>query len=162
MPALPQHGHRGARAQRTPAGRSWEGALIASSTAANKALVRRLVEEFWSGGNLAAADQRFAPAVLESVKTSCARIHAAFPNWRVTIDEQIGEGNTVVTRWTARGVHQGEWSGVAATGKEVVWTGIILCRLAEGVIVEWWPLWDNLGLLQQFGAIPAPVPAPAP
>ena len=128
------------------------------STAEHKIVVRRLVEEFWSGGNLAVADECFAPAVLASVKAGCARIHAAFPQWRVAIDEQIGEADTIVTRWTARGVHQGEWSGVASTGREVVWTGIILCRFAGDVIVEWWPLWDNLGLLQQFGTIPTPGP----
>ena len=131
------------------------------STAENKALVRRLVEDFWSRGDLAVADAFFAPPVLASVKASCARIHAAFPGWRVRIDEQIAEDDTVVTLWTARGVHQGEWSGVAPTGKEVTWTGIILCRLAGGVIVEWWAIWDNLGLLQQFAPIPAPGPSAA-
>jgi predicted ester cyclase len=59
-------------------------------------------------------------------------------------------------RWTMSGTHQGELMGIAATGKRMTVTGFDLFRIAGGKIVEMWQDADQLGMLQQLGAIPAP------
>jgi predicted ester cyclase len=80
----------------------------------------------------------------------------AFPDLRITIDEQIAEGESVVTRWTATGTHEGELMGMAATGKQATTAGINVNRVSGGKLVEGWGLFDQLGLLQQIGAVPVP------
>ena len=72
----------------------------------------------------------------------------------VTIEDQIAERDKVVTRFTFRGTHQGEFMGVPATGKVVTVTGIYISRIAGGKCVEDWENLDMLGWLQQLGAIP--------
>jgi steroid delta-isomerase-like uncharacterized protein len=80
----------------------------------------------------------------------------AFPDLRITVDEQIAEGETVVTRWTASGRNEGELMGMPATGKQATTAGININRVAGGKLVQGWGLFDQLGLLQQIGAVPAP------
>ncbi|MBW4577617.1 MAG: ester cyclase [Aphanothece sp. CMT-3BRIN-NPC111] len=70
-----------------------------------------------------------------------------------TIDEQIAEGDKVVTRWTVNGTHQGEFQGVAPTGKAIRYSGVSIFRFADGKIAEVWSSFDELGLLEQIGAI---------
>ena len=83
--------------------------------------------------------------------------HSAFPDFRVTLEDQIAEGKKVVNRWTVRGTHRGEFQGVAPTGKEVRFTGIHISTInEEGKLQESWENYDALGLMQQLGAIPAP------
>jgi predicted ester cyclase len=62
----------------------------------------------------------------------------------------------VVIRWTMRATHQGELMGIAPTGKPVTVTGIDIFRLSAGKLAEMWQNWDQLGMLQQVGALPAP------
>jgi steroid delta-isomerase-like uncharacterized protein len=80
---------------------------------------------------------------------------AAFPDLEVTIDDQIAEGDRVVTRWTARGTHTGDLWGIPGTGKQVTVTGTSIDRNQDGRIVETWSHWDALGLMQQLGVVPA-------
>jgi predicted ester cyclase len=61
----------------------------------------------------------------------------------------------VVTRWTARGTHQGDLLGITATGKQATVTGITIDRFAEGRVIESRTNWNTLGLLQQLGVVPA-------
>ncbi len=70
------------------------------------------------------------------------------------MEEQIAEGDTVVTRWTATGTQHGPLPGLPPTGKSAKVMGIWIHRLAGGKIVESWNVWDTLGMLQQLGAIP--------
>jgi steroid delta-isomerase-like uncharacterized protein len=80
----------------------------------------------------------------------------AFPDLRITVDEQIAEGDIVVTRWTATGRNEGELMGMPATGKQATTAGVNINRISGGKLVEGWGLFDQLGLLQQLGAVPAP------
>ncbi len=80
----------------------------------------------------------------------------AFPDLHLTIEDEIAEGDKVVTRVTARGTHQGSFMGIRPTGKRAVVTGIVIDRFANGKTVEAWNNLDDLGLLQQLGVIPAP------
>ncbi len=66
----------------------------------------------------------------------------------------IAEGDRVVVRYTLRGTHTGNYMGIAPAGKQVTQTGITINRFANGKAVELWGNVDDLGLLQQLGAIP--------
>lgn len=80
---------------------------------------------------------------------------AAFPDVRSTVDQQVAEGDRVVTRWTARGTHTGDFQGMAPTGKPFMMSGITIERVVDGKIAEVWVNRDDLGLLRQLGALPA-------
>ena len=131
----------------------------------NKALVRRLVEEFWNQGNTAAADELMtadATIILpgrgqvskESFKAFAVTLRGAFPDWRTTLEEMIAEDDQVAERWTGRGTHQGEFQGIAPTGRQVTVPGFVFYRLASGKIAEFRGLFDGLSMMQQLGAIP--------
>jgi predicted ester cyclase len=92
----------------------------------------------------------------QGVKGSIAWSHSAFPDLRVTIEDQVAEGGKVATRWTVRGTHQGEMLGAAPTGNQVTFTGTQTDYIWGGKMVESWSNWDTLGMLQQIGAVPAP------
>lgn len=139
----------------------------------NKALARRSFEEIWNAGNLALADQLFAPSYVsndpnnpgvrgpEGVKRLVTLYRTAFPDVQFTVEDQIAEGDIVVTRWTARGTHRGELMGLPATGKEATTKGITISRISGGQCVEDYVSYDAMGLMQQLGAIPAPGQAAA-
>jgi steroid delta-isomerase-like uncharacterized protein len=133
----------------------------------NKALIRRLFAE---------SDQRqgqlppdlFAPDYVYHFPASpeplpyqghvrLARMfYAAFPDLQHSIEDQIAEGDRVVTRLTIRGTHQGELMGVPPTGKQITVTAISIDRIANGQIAEEWVNSDVLGMLQQLGAVLTP------
>ena len=133
----------------------------------NKVTVRSLIEEAFNKGNLSAVDELIAEAYLnhaagievrgrEGMKGFVTTYRTAFPDYHCTIEDQIAEGDTVVTRWTARGTQEGELMGIPPTGKRVELTGIVVDRLADGRLVETWLQADVLGMLQQLGAVPTP------
>jgi steroid delta-isomerase-like uncharacterized protein len=137
-------------------------------SAANKALARRLLEEAFNAGNVAVMDEILAevfvnydaalpePGVgIEAAKASVTGYRDAFPDLKITIEEQIAEGDTVVTRWSARGTHQGDLMGIPPTGKQATVTGITIDTIAGGKITESRTNWDTLGLMQQIGVVPA-------
>ena len=140
------------------------------SAEANKAVARRFLEEVFSQGNLAVADEitaadhvNLGPAALpglppgpEGNKQLVMLYRNAFPDVQFTVDEQIAEGDKVVTRWTGRGTHEGELAGIPATGKSTTVTGIAVNRIVNGKIVESWGIFDQFGLMQQLGVIPPP------
>ena len=133
----------------------------------NKAMVRRLFEEIWSKGDLDAIDQIYAvdavdhnrppglPPGREGAKQFFRMYLAAFPDTRMAIEDQVAEGDRVVTRWTATGTHKGELMGIPPTGKQVRVSGIEIDRLQDGKIIESWSSFDQLGMMQQIGAIPS-------
>ena len=74
----------------------------------------------------------------------------AFPDGRETVEDQIAEGDKVVTRWSFRGTHNGVLFGIEPTGKNVTLTGIFIDRIEDGKIVEHWDEADILGLMEQL------------
>jgi predicted ester cyclase len=123
----------------------------------NKALVRREQEELWNhSGNLDAAEELFAPDYIEAAKQEAADFRRGFPDVVSTIEDLIAEGNNIVARWRSRATHQGEYMGIPPSGKEVEFTGISVYRIEAGKIAESWNVGDQLGLMQQIGAIPEP------
>ena len=75
-----------------------------------------------------------------------------FPDSRIAIESCIAEGDTVVTRWTLTGTHQGMFQGIPPTGRPVRFTGLEFNRVVGGRFVEHWSMFDNLALLRQIGA----------
>jgi predicted ester cyclase len=92
----------------------------------------------------------------EGFKQFISAFRSAIPDLRITQDDVIAEGDKVVTRYTAHGTHQGELQGIPPTGKPVTVTGIETMQVSGGKIVEGWVEFDQLGMLQQLGVIPAP------
>ena len=133
----------------------------------NKTVVRRLFEEVWNTGNLPVTDELFAPNYVhhdsstpdvgrgpESEKKRATLYRTAFPDLRLTIEDIIAEGETVVARWSCRGTHKGDLGGIAPTGKQFTISGISIARIANGKMAEGWVNWDALGLMQQLGVVP--------
>jgi len=132
----------------------------------NKALVRRWFAEI-DKGNWQIVDNLLAAASFdnnhprpdlapggEGFKRANALLQAAFPDVRHTIEDQIAEGDKVVTRITARATFQGEILGIPPNGKVITIEGIAIHRIAGGQFVEHWAMMDKLGLYQELGVIP--------
>jgi steroid delta-isomerase-like uncharacterized protein len=137
----------------------------------NKDLVRHYFEGWVNCGDPAVADALIAtnlvlrnpPHVvhgLAAYKQGMAAFHAAFPDLRFTIDEEIAEGNTAAIRWTLRATNHGEYQGRPASGKTVAVTGISVFHIEEGKIKDITVSMDRLGQLEQLGWLPAPALAP--
>jgi steroid delta-isomerase-like uncharacterized protein len=132
----------------------------------NKALVRQMVEEIFSRGNMSLVDKFLAPDFVEreelppgippgreGVKQLTTMFRSAFPDFKATIDDIIAEGDKVVIRQTWSGTHKGEFMGIPPTGKSGV---IDIIRIAGGKFVEHWGQMDSMGMMQQLGVTPAP------
>ena len=129
----------------------------------NKAIVRRFIEEV-DNGNLERAIEFLAPDFVayqpfgqmgrEELMRLAREGRSAFPDFKHTIEDQIAEGDRVVTRLTNHGTHKGDFQGIAPTGKRVTVTEIAINLLSEGKIIEHRAELDILGLMQQLGAIP--------
>jgi steroid delta-isomerase-like uncharacterized protein len=135
-------------------------------SADNKAIIRRLYEEVFNKGNLALVEELFSPTYvrhdpaipelrgLTGAKQICTMIRTAFPDIHCTLEDLVAEGDKVVLRWSARATHQGDFVGVAGTGKPVTMSGTETWLIREGKLQEEWAHWDTLGLLRQVGVIP--------
>jgi predicted ester cyclase len=150
------------------------------STEENKALVRRLYDELYNKQNLAVIEELIAPNYvghwdspsnvpasaeyqlsLEELKQFHSQLSTTFPDLHYTLELQVAEGDLVVNRGTFSGTHKGEYrgqkyKGIPPTGKQVTWTETMINRIADGKIVELWSNEDDLGRLQQIGALPTP------
>jgi steroid delta-isomerase-like uncharacterized protein len=132
----------------------------------NKAIVRRLFEGI-SRGNLAVIDDLVSTDYVEHVaggqeivgpeglRQFISMFIHAFPDLKVKVEDMIGERDRVVTRFSLQGTHEGELMGIAPTGKQVSVPAILISRIVSGQVVEDWEDIDQLGLLQQLGAIPS-------
>ncbi|GAA2151056.1 ester cyclase [Actinomadura napierensis] len=138
------------------------------STEENKKLVRRFYQEI-DAGNLDAMDELVAEdyldhspppfpgfaSGLEGLKQEFQMFWDATPGTH-HIEDQIAEGDKVVTRLTARGVHERDLPGIPATGKPMTVTATVIHRIENGKLAEKWSDKDVLGMLQQLGVIPTP------
>jgi len=138
----------------------------------NKALLRRFYDEFFNGGNLDVANEIIAPDCPlyfalyfgstfmgtgpEAFKQTRTMMHAGFPDLHWTIEEMVAEGEKVAERLSARGTHEGEFMGVAPTGKRVEFQGQAIFHISKGKVLECRVMPDMLSLMQQIGAVLAP------
>lgn len=136
----------------------------------NKAFVLRWFEEVWNQGREDLIDEMRAPGAVatglgespaesrgtDAFKTFYRNLRAALPDLHVTVEDVLAEGDKVAARITLEGTHIGDALGVPPTGNRVRYGGITIARIAEAKIVEAWNNLDQLGLLQQIGALPQP------
>jgi serine phosphatase RsbU (regulator of sigma subunit) len=128
----------------------------------NKASFRRYLEGAWNQSNLEVVDEIFDRYIShqpdgsvlergpEDVERFVREFRSAFHNLRLIIEEQIAEGDKVVSRGTIRGTHQSEFRGMAPTGKEMEIPGMAVFRFSEeGKVVESWDSYDQLSLMRQ-------------
>ncbi len=136
---------------------------------ANKSQSRRLYEEVFGRGNLAAADEIMAadcishgpgspPATgTEGIKRQAMLLRTAIPDLQTVLRDQVAEGDRVVSRWSGVGTHTGAITmpagPVEPTGREIAFDEIRIDRFAGGRIVESWFIPDRMTLWQQFGLL---------
>lgn len=138
----------------------------------NKALVRRFYDEVWNKGNLNAVDELFAPDYVVvnrppwrkpgagGLKEFIQDNHRMFPDVHHEVQSIIAEGNEVAVYFKATATHEGDLNGpvglVPATGKKVHWDGSAFFKIEGGKVVETQGVINNMSLMQQLGAVPAP------
>jgi serine phosphatase RsbU (regulator of sigma subunit) len=134
-----------------------------SAAEENKAIFRRYAEEVGNQQNFELVDEIFEQRYIshqpdgttlvrgpEDVKRFHREFHSAFSNFHINIEEQIAEGDKVVSRYTMRGTHQRAFRGMAPTGKEVELKAVTIFRFSEeGKVVETWDSYDQLSLMRQ-------------
>jgi len=124
--------------------------LKADKAEANKALVRQYLESLSGKPKTEEALREFATseALIEHVKV----FEAAFPRYELLIDDMVAEGDKVVIRARARGAHEGEFAGIAPTGRQMETPALVMYRLEGDKIAEFWVQADMMSLMQQLTA----------
>jgi len=135
----------------------------------NMDIIRRWMEEGWNKGNYDVAYEVISPDMQvhgaggqqismgpEGLADLIKTWRDAFPDGHMTIEDLFAEGDTICIRNTWHGTHQGEFYGIAPTGKWVDITSIGIDRIVDGKVVEGWGEVNMLGAMQQMGVIPAP------
>ena len=144
------------------------------STEHNKVVVRRYFEGDRDGrDNTAVWDEVCDPSLvvmgaglpapvrgLDAVKQFTIGMHSAFSNFGLTVVDLIAEGDRVAARWTMRGTHTAPLAlpglSLPATNHQITVSGMSLCRVIDGKLVEELVQGDWMGMMVQLGAIPAP------
>jgi steroid delta-isomerase-like uncharacterized protein len=134
----------------------------------NKAIARRFYSEVASQGNLSLANELVAEDFVdhnppgpdiapgrEGLKQVFTAFRSAFPDMKGTLDDQVAEGDKVVSRLTFSGTHQGDYLGMPATGKSFSIEAVEIFRFEDGMIAERWGQADRIGMMQQLGLAPA-------
>jgi steroid delta-isomerase-like uncharacterized protein len=140
---------------------------IIDSSEAAKAVVRRNTEEVQGGGNFEVFDELFADDFLDhtpqpnrtpdkaGARELYRTLRAAFPDFHADIHWQLADGDRVTTYKTYHGTHQGEFLGVAPTGRKIQFETVDVMRVRNGKIAEHWGVANLFSLMQQLGAWPA-------
>jgi len=134
-----------------------------------KTIVHRWFNEVWNEGREETIDELTGPGAVghglgegpDAIDAASFRVfwrnmRSALPDINIRIEDTIAEGDRVVVRLVLEGTHRGDGLGVAASGRRVSIAGVVIVRFVDGVMAESWNSWDQLGLLRQIGAIPAP------
>ncbi|HEY2932167.1 MAG TPA: ester cyclase [Acidobacteriota bacterium] len=125
----------------------------------NKAIVRGYINDVINKGSLEAFDKYFSekvvfnnsPGFRAGLSSLIQSLRSGFPDFQVTIEDQIAEGDKVVTRVKFHGTHRGEYRGVAPTGKVIEYPGIAIDRIADGKVVEMWHIAESTVILRELG-----------
>ena len=136
------------------------------ANAENKVVVTNFVEEVINQGHLERADDLVAVDFVEldplpgqqqgreGLKQVISAFRAAFPDIHWVIEEMIGEGEKVFSRFTWHGTHRGEFFGVPATGRQITVKGMVIDRVVAGKMAESRILMDGLSMMRQLGVVP--------
>ncbi len=133
-----------------------------------KEIARRFYEEIINQKNVHAID-RFCTidfvdhnpppggeGGLDATKQQFLDLVAAFPDLKMMVEDQIAEGDRVVTRVLMRGTHKGQYMGMQGSGKPIEIGGVDILRMVNGKAAERWGYFDDVKLMQQLGAMPGP------
>ena len=137
------------------------------STEENKEVERRIIEEIFDKRDLAVADELIASNWVyrglggmefvghEGLKQMLTLLDTAFPDFHMTVDDIVAEGDKVVCLFTFQGTHQGEFLGIPPTGKQVTNHAVAIARFAGGKQAEVLTITNELRMMQQMGVGPA-------
>lgn len=132
----------------------------------NKAIVRHMLEKVWNERRPDLIEEFYTENVIyhlvgmssktgtESVRKTVGTVLDAYPDLQYTIDDEIAEGDKVVSRWTMNGMLHGEMIDIPASGKDVIQSGVTIFHLSNARIDEFWFLSDNPEWIQQLGIVP--------
>jgi len=142
------------------------------STDENKAVVQRWFSEVVSRGDMSSLDAicavclpdfemirgvvEPAPQGISGLKDLITSLRTAFPDLEATVEEQVAEGDKVVSKVTMSGTHEGEFMGIPATGKPFTVPGVSIWEVRGGQLISEWVNWDSMGMMQQLGLAPPP------
>lgn len=133
----------------------------------NIATQERFAEQVVNGGNLDVIDEVTSPSFVDhdpapdqgpgqqGFKDFWATFRSAFPDLSVQVDQMVADDDNVAFAYRATGTHQGDFMGVAPSGKPIDVRGVQITRFQDGLMVERWGSSDQFGILQQLGAAPA-------
>ena len=127
----------------------------------NKALVRRFYKEVYVDWNMAMVDEVVSPRFTshdwpegstgpQAFRDYYAAIRSAVPDARYEVDDIIADGDRVVVRWRLLGTHEGDFGGIAPTGRSITLKGIAIYRVDGGKLMERWVVSDLHGLLEEI------------
>jgi predicted ester cyclase len=121
----------------------------------NKARSRRWFDEGFGQGNMSVLEELMPEEQLleSSMREQVMAYRAAFADITVTVDEQIGEGEKVMTRSTFRGTHTGDLLGIPPTGKPMEYTIVQVATYRDGRMIDQWSDFHPVVVLQQLGLI---------
>ena len=133
----------------------------------HKSAARNFIEKGLNQKDITALDEYFSPRLTdhalppglpagrEGRKIFASVLLVAFPDLHVQLDDMVADGDKLVSRYTVHGTHEGELMGIPPTGKQVSVGGIAIDRFEDGQSVEHWEVFDQMGMMQQLGVIPA-------
>lgn len=137
------------------------------TTEESKAVVERLHREIFQQGKMEHLDQVVADDYVVHTPTGdqtreehfgeeLPGFLQAFPDLQLHVEDRVAEGDKVVTRFHFSGTHKGEFAGIAPTGAQITLPGIVIERVENGKVAETWVQRNDMWLMQQLGAMPAP------
>lgn len=132
----------------------------------SRKIINYFIEEVINNKNLDAANEIVSEDFIEHIpfpgqgpgreglKVALNSMFTGFPDMKWTVQEQITEGEKVVTRFTWAGTHQGEFMGIPPTNKQVEVWGVVIDVVRNKLFSESRIIMDNIGLLKQLGVMP--------
>lgn len=140
---------------------------MATTETENKEITRKIPDEIFNDGNLDLVDEIFADDYVsrppeaseplhgpEELKEFISEFQTAFPDFEVTVKDEIAEDDKVVQRRKFTGTHEGEIMGIEPTGEKIKSEAIVIFRLEDGKVVESWEQADMMGVMEQLGLFP--------
>lgn len=130
----------------------------------NEELYRRLIDEVFNHGRMASVDELVAPDAIEhqrgsepgreGVKQTASYLRRAFPDFEITIDALVADGDRVWAMQRGSGTNLGSFAGRPPTGRRMTTQVFDVCRFENGLMVEHWGVPDQLGALLELGLLP--------
>ena len=134
--------------------RRFHDAMNNAMNAGDAELIAKTIDEFVEPDVLIRTPLPVDATGAQALKEVFGRLHRAFPDLHITVEDVIAEGDKVVGRNSVTGTHQGEYMGRPPTGKSITYNEIFIFRFAGGRIAETWGVVDVFSRMKQLGAIP--------